>query len=296
MNSFTEPFHYEFMQRALIACLFVGFTNGFLGSFVIIRRLSLMADALSHSLLPGLAVAAILVGLSPWGLLLGGFLAAIFVALGGHLISCSSRVKDDTAVAALYIIAFALGIALIKYSGVKVSLDHFLFGNILGVGDNDLWTTYAISSVTLLLLVALHRPLLITMFESSVAQTQGIRVGMLLGLLVVLIVLAMISSLQAVGVVLSLGLLILPAATMYLLSDSYAIMSWGGASIGAAGAVIGLLISFWINVPSGPAIVLVLGILFVGAYLFSPKYGVLSRKFHRRHLHEESLKRWRPED
>ncbi len=293
MNWLTEPFQYEFMQRALIACVLIGFTNGFLGSFVVIRRLALMADALSHSLLPGLAVAAIFVGLSPWGLLLGGLLAAIFVALGGHMIARSSRVKDETAIASLYIIAFALGIAVIKYAGVKVSLDHFLFGNILGVGDTDLWTTYVISGVILLLLVALHRPLLVAMFEASVAQTQGIRVGLLLGLLVVLIVLAMVSSLQAVGVLLSLGLLILPAATLYLLSDSYAIMGWGGAVLGTLGAIAGLLISFWANIPSGPAIVLVLGTVFVCAYLFSPKYGILSKKIRRRHLHEESLKRWK---
>lgn len=293
MSWLAEPFQYEFMQRALVACLLIGFTNGFLGSFVVIRRLALMADALSHSLLPGLAVAAIFFGLSPGGLLFGGLLAAIFVALGGHLIAQSSRIKDETAIASLYIIAFALGIAIIKYAGVKVSLDHFLFGNILGVGDSDLWTTYAITCVTLLLLVGLQRPLLLAIFEASVARTQGVRVGLLLGLLVVLIVLAMVSSLQAIGVLLALGLLILPAATMYLLSDSYAVMGWGGAILGTLGAMTGLLLSFWANIPSGPAIVLVLGITFLAAYLFSPKYGILSRRFRRRHLHDESLERWK---
>jgi len=296
MNWLLEPFRYEFMQRALVACVLIGFTNGFLGSFVVLRRLALMADALSHSLLPGLAIAAIFVGLSPFGLLLGGLLAAIFVALGGHLIAASSRIKEETAIAALYIIAFAVGIAIIKYSGVRVSLDHFLFGNILGVGDADLWTTYTISCITLLSLVVLQRPLLLTLFESAVAKTQGIRVDALLGLIIVLIVLTMVSSLQAVGVLLSLGLLILPAATMYLLTDSYAVMSWGGAIIGTIGAVTGLLISFYANIPSGPAIVLVLGIFLIVAYLFSPKYGIVAKRFHRRHLHDESLERWKKTD
>ncbi len=293
MSWLLEPFHYEFMQRALVACVLIGFTNGFLGSFVVIRRLALTADALSHSLLPGLALAAILIGLNPGGLLLGGLLAAVFVALGGHLIASSSRVKEETAIAALYIIAFAVGVALIKYSGVRVSLDHFLFGNILGVGDADLWTTYVISCVTLLSLITLQRPLLLTLFEASVAQTQGICVSALLAILILLIVLAMVSSLQAVGVLLSLGLLILPAATMYLLSDSYSVMSWGGALIGTFGAIFGLLISFWANIPSGPAIVLVLGLLFLLAYLFSPKYGVITKRLRRRHLHDESLRRWK---
>jgi len=108
-----------------------------------------------------------------------------------------------------------------------------------------------------------------------------------------LIVLAMLSSLQAVGVLLSLGLLILPAATMYLLSDSYQGMSWGGAGIGVGGAVLGLLLSFWANIPSGPSIIMVLGALFIAAYLFSPKYGIITRALRPRHLHEESLQRWK---
>jgi manganese transport system permease protein len=292
MNWIAEPFEYEFMRRALVACVLIGFTNGFLGAYVVLRRLALVADALSHSMLPGLALAAMLIGLNPGGLLLGGLFAAIFVALGGHVIASSSRVKDETAVAALYIFAFALGIALIKYARVKISLEHFLFGNVLGIADTDLLTSYLISVVTLLSLVALQRPLLLALFEASVARTQGIRVGLLLGLLVILVVLAMVSSLQAIGVLLSLGLLVLPAATIYLLCDSYAAMSWGGGVIGALSAIAGLQISFWANIPSGPAIILVLGTLFVGAYLFGPKYGITSKWLRKRHMHEESLKRW----
>ena len=292
MNWLLEPFQYEFMQRALLACALIGFTNGFLGAFVVLRRLALMADALSHSLLPGLAIAAIVVGLNPLGLLLGGLLAAIFVALGGHLIARSSRVKDETAIACLYIIAFAVGIALLKYSHVKVSLDHFLFGNILGIGNTDLWICYANSVLVLLVLNLLHRPLLLALFEPNVAKTQGIKVDLLLALLIILIVLTMVTSLQAIGVLLSLGLMVLPAATIYLLCDSYRAMSWGGGALGASGAIAGLLLSFWANIPSGPAIVLVLGTVFLLAYLFSPKYGVISTRFKKRHLHEESLQRW----
>ena len=296
MNFFTEPFHYDFMQRALAACLLIGFTNGFLGTFVILRRLTLMAEALSHSLLPGLVVAVMIFGVSAGGMLVGGLFAALFVAVGGHLIASSSRVKSETAIAALYIIAFAVGITLLKFTHVRVSLEHFLFGNILGIGNDDLWVSYAICGITLLCLIALGRPLLLLMFESSVARTQGVPAGRLSMLLVVLIVLSMVASLQAVGVLLSLGLLILPAATMYLLTDSFGKMCWGGASIGMFGAVAGLLLSYYANVPSGPAIVFVLGLLFAGAYLFSPKYGILARSLRRRHLHEESLKRWKNVD
>ncbi|MBN8709260.1 MAG: manganese ABC transporter permease [Verrucomicrobia bacterium 61-8] len=291
MNLF-ELFQYEFMQRALVACVLIGFTNGFIGAFVVLRRLALMADALSHSLLPGLAIAAMLVGLSTAGLLLGGLLAAFFVAIGGHLIARSSRVKDETAIASLYIIAFALGVAIIKFAHVKVSLDHFLFGNILGIANSDLWTSFAVSAIVLLCLVILHRPLLLALFEPSVAKTQGVAVDWLLGLIIVLIVLTMVSSLQAVGVLLSLGLMVLPAATIYLLSDSYSKMSWCGGLLGASGAVAGLILSYWTNIPSGPAIIMVLGTVFLAAYLFSPKYGIIIRHLKARHLHEESLSRW----
>ncbi len=287
-----EPFRYEFMQRALLACLFIGFTNGFLGTYVVLRRLALMADALSHSLLPGLAVAAIVAGLSPGGLLLGGLIAAAFVVIGGILISRSTRLKDETAIASLYIVAFALGIILIKFARVRISLDHFLFGNILGLGVSDLWLSFAISTVTLLTLIALQRPLLLTLFEAGVARSLGLRVGALHLILISFIVLAMLSSLQAVGVLLSLGLLILPAATFYLLTDRYALMLWGSALWGTVAAIIGLWISFHANLPSGPAIVILLGLGLVLAYLFSPAYGILARLRHPRHLHEESLRRW----
>ena len=292
MHSLTEPFSYAFMQRALLSCALIGFTNGFLGTFVILRRQALLTDALSHSLLPGLAVAAILVGLSPGGLLLGGLLAALLVALGGQLIARNSRLKDETAVAALYIIAFALGILLLRYARVKVDLVHFLFGNILGVGDGDLLISYGAALLTFGILVPLQRPVLLTLFDTSVARASGIRTGWIEAGLLALIVLALVASLQAVGVLLSLGLLILPAATAYLLTDSFSRMLWGSAALGLVGAVVGLLLSFLANIPSGPCIVLVLALFLASAYLFSPRHGVLIRFFRGRHLHEESLERW----
>jgi len=213
--------------------------------------------------------------------------------VGGQLITRSSRIKDETAIASLYVIAFALGVILIRFAKVKVDLDGFLFGNILGVANSDIGISLATCAITLSTLLILQRPLLLTLFESSVARSQGVPVQALLTTLMVLIVLAMLASLQAVGVLLSLGLLILPAATMYLLSDSYQAMSWGGAALGVTGAVLGLMISFRANIPSGPAIVMVLGAAFLGALLFSPKYGIVIRALRPRHLHKESLDRWK---
>ena len=288
----TEPFRYEFMQRALLGCVLVGFTNGFLSTFIVLRRMALLADALSHSLLPGLAVGAIFFGLAPLGLFSGAVVAALLVGVGGQLVARSSRLKDETAVGALYTVAFSLGVILLKYSRVPVDLTHFLFGNILGVSNADLWIIYAVGLLVAVCLVCFQRGLLLALFEPSVAQSLGVPVARLNYLLITLIILAMIASLQAVGVVLSVGLLVLPAATVYLLSDSYRALSWYGGLLGAGGASAGLLLSYWLDLPSGPAIVLVLGVCFVGALVFGPKYGVLARLRPARHLHGQSLARW----
>ncbi len=292
MEWLFEPFEHVFMQRALAACVLIGFLNGFIGGFVMLRRMALMADSLSHSLLPGLAVGVILFGLAPAGLFFGALSAALLVALGAQLLARGSRVKEDTALAILYTVAFSAGVVLLSFVKVRVSLLHYLFGNILGVSNQDLWVSYGVAALVLPLLVAAERPLKLLLFEPSVAQSQGIPSGLLNVGLVVALVLTMVSSLQAVGVILLLGLLISPAATVYLLCDSYAAVLWGGGALGVVGSVTGLWLSYWLALPSGACIVLVLGALFCLAYLFSPRYGLLPKFLRARHFHQESLARW----
>jgi manganese transport system permease protein len=292
MRWLTEPFRHEFMQRALFGCALIGFTNGVLSAFIVLRRLALMADAMAHSLLPGVAVAIILFGLAPGNLFFGGLVAALLVGLGVQIISGSSRIKEDTSLGLLFACSFALGLVLLSLSPSQVNVTHYLFGNILGLSDSDLWIIYLISFLVLPVLVAFQRPLLLLMFEPSIAASQGVLITPLTYMLMGLLVLSMISSLQAVGVVLALGMLIAPAATIYLCCDSLAAMFWGGGILGMIGSCAGLFVSYWFNLPSGACIVLVLGLIFIAAYLFSPKYGVLSKFLRRRHLHEESLARW----
>jgi ABC-type Mn2+/Zn2+ transport system permease subunit len=292
MEWLSEPLQHEFMRRVLVGGALIGFTNGFLGAFVVLRRLALMADSLSHSLLPGLAMGMLLFGLAPMGLFLGALVAALFVALGAQLLARNSRLKEDTALGILYTVAFSLGVVLISFVKVRVSLMHYLFGNILGLSNADLWLAYGISLVVVPLLTALQRPLLLTLFDPTVALSQGIRVHTLNLVLMICLVLTMIASLQAVGVILLLGLLIAPAATIYLLSDSYSTMLWGGGFLGMLGSCAGLFLSYWLGLPSGACIVLVLGLIFFAAYLFSPRYGLVTRWRRPRHFHEESLARW----
>ncbi|HEY5752517.1 MAG TPA: metal ABC transporter permease [Chthoniobacterales bacterium] len=293
MNWLTEPFAHEFMRRAAFGCALIGFLNGFLGAFIVLRRLALMADALSHSLLPGLALGVLVFGLAPTGLFAGALAAALIVAIGSQLISRNSRVKEDTSIAILYTMAFSAGVILLNKVKSPVSLHHYLFGNILGLSNSDLWMNYGIALVTIPLVVALQRPLLVALFEPSVAKSQGIHVAWLNYLLMSLLVVTMISSLQAVGVALALGLLIAPAATIYLLSDSATAMFWGGGILGALGSCMGLLISYWLNAETGPCIVLLLGVFFLAAYLLSPRYGMVLKLLRRKHFHEESLERWK---
>src|SRR6266478_3299457 len=288
MNWLTEPFRHEFMQRALFGCVLIGFTNGVLSAFIVLRRLALMADAMAHSLLPGVAVAIILFGLAPGNLFFGGLVVQI--------ISGSSRIKEDTSLGLLFACSFALGLVLLSLSPSQVNVTHYLFGNILGLADGDLWIIYLISFIVLPTLVAFQRPLLLLMFEPSVAASQGVLVRPLNYMLMGLLVLSMISSLQAVGVILALGMLIAPAATIYLLSDSFTSMFWVGGILGCVGSCTGLLISFWLSFPSGPCIVLVLGLIFLLAYVFSPKYGVATKLLRPRHLHDASLARWKGQD
>ena len=293
MHFFTDLFSQEFMRRALLGGALIGFTNGFLGSFIILRRMSLMADALSHSMLPGLALGLLFFGLNPGGLFLGGIVAAFLVAVGAMLLARGSRLKEDTSLAILYTVAFSGGVVLLQFVKSPVDLKHYLFGNVLGMGDADLWIAYAVALVVVPGLLLLQRPLVLTLFDPAVARSQGVKVGALQLVLIVASVLTMISSAQAVGVILMLGLLVTPAATMYLLTDSFPRMLWGGAILGCFGAVSGLVLSYRFDrLPSGAAIVLVLGACFLLSWFFSPRYGLLSRLRKARHFHDASLQRW----
>ena len=149
MNWLLEPFRHEFMQRALFGCALIGFTNGALSAFIVLRRLALMADAMAHSLLPGVAIALLIFGLAPSGLFFGALVAALLVALGVQLISSSSRIKEDTSLGILFACSFSLGLILLSFSPAQVDVTHYLFGNILGLSDSDLRIVYVISLLIL---------------------------------------------------------------------------------------------------------------------------------------------------
>lgn len=277
---FEELLHSPFYQRTLAAAAFIGFTNGFFSGFVVLRRNALSVSALSHTMLPGIALGILITGyLSQWNAFIGALFAALLVGLGSLAVARGKRIAEGTSLAVLYTAAFAAGVAILPKLETRSELEHWLFGDILAIGNADLWIVYSMGAVILIAGNLLMRPLLLTLFEPNVAAAQGVPTRIMQYLVFMLLVLALVSSLQAVGCVLSVGLLVTPAATVSLLTDKTSALFWGGGLIGGIGSVVAVFLSGYFGISPGPAIVILLGILFILAYLFSPKYGLLVPKF-----------------
>lgn len=267
-----------FFQRALAAAAFIGFANGFFSGVVVLRRNALSVSALSHTMLPGIALGILVTGaLAQWNAFFGALLAALLVGLGSVAVARGKRIAQGTALAVLYTTAFAAGIAVLPLLDTRQELEHWLFGDIIAVGNTDLWIVFTIGSVTLLTTSTLIRPILLTLFEPDTAAAQGVPVRFIQYLLFALLVLSLVASLQAVGCVLSVGLLVAPAATVSLFTDRTGTLFWGGGLLGGLGSIAAVLLAAWLGIAPGPMIVLVLGAAFLAAYLLSPKYGLLAR-------------------
>jgi manganese transport system permease protein len=266
-----------FYQRALAAAVLIGYTNGFFSGIVILRRNALSVSALSHTMLPGITVGILITGaLTQLSAFVGALFASLMVGLGSVAVARGNRVAQGTALAVIYTTAFAAGVALLPRLDTRQELEHWLFGDIMAVGNADLWVAFGIGSVTLLVANLLMRPLLLTMFEPNVAAAQGVPVRFIQYLMFALLVLSLVASLQAVGCVLSVGMLVAPAATVSLLTDRTSALFWGGGALGAVGAAAGVLLSGPLGLAPGPMIVMLLGALFLLAWVFSPRYGVIA--------------------
>ena len=275
MDLFSNPFY----QRALAAALLIGFTNGFFSGFVVLRRNALSVSALSHTMLPGITLGILLTGaLTQASAFVGALFAALMVGLGSVAVARGNRVAQGTALAVIYTTAFAAGVALLPRLDTRQELVHWLFGDIMAVGNPDLWVAFAIGALTLVVANLLMRPLLLTMFEPNVAAAQGVPVRLMQYLIFGMLILSLVASLQAVGCVLSVGMLVAPAATISLVTDRTSALFWGGGILGAVGAVAGVISSTWLGLAPGPAIVMLLGVFFLAAWIFSPRYGVIASR------------------
>lgn len=274
LDGLIEPLQYSFMQRSLIVAILVGLICAVVGSYLMVQRLALLGDAIGHSVLPGLAVAY---GIGA-NIFVGAFIAGVLSTVVIAWIRTRSPIKEDAAMGIVLSSFFALGITLITLiqKEQKIDLNHFLFGNILAVTQEDVKTTALIAGLTLAVVFLLYKELLFYTFDPLGAQAAGLPVNWLNFGLMVLIALTVVASMKAVGVVLVLSLLIAPGATAYLLVPRLHQVMIVGALIGIVSSVSGMYLSFYQNIPSGPAIVLVVSGFFLLALLLSPSHGILT--------------------
>jgi len=276
MNLVTDILSYEFNQRALLVAVMIGFMNGYVGGYVVLRRGALFASSLSHTLFPGVALGALIAGINPYSALIGAFVMAMVIGLGSEGIAANSRIDRDASMAVLVTAGMAAGLLLLRRVATNIRIEDYLFGNILGVADWDLWFVFMAGGVVLSALILFQRPLQIHVFSPELAASQGLSVSLLDYLMSAAVVITMVASLQAVGTLLAIGLLVAPAATMYLYLDSTGVILWGGGVLGVLIAVATVIISNVVNIPTGPAMMILLASVFVAGFALSPRYGLLA--------------------
>ncbi len=252
------PFQYPFMVNALLASLLIAGTCGVIGSYVVLRRLAFIGDALAHTALPGVVIAY----MYGWSLVSGAMAAGIFTALGIGWMARKASIREDTAIGVIFTAMFALGILLMSKLQSFRDLSHILFGNILGVQTQELWLMSGVAVIVLVCLLLFHKELELTSFDPLHAEVIGIRSDRLRTMLLVLLAFTIVSSIQVVGVVLTSALLVTPAAAATFIATDLRKMMLIAAVIGAISACIGLLISFHFAVSTGAAIVLTCTALF----------------------------------
>jgi ABC-type Mn2+/Zn2+ transport system permease subunit len=279
----TQPWERVFMQHAFLAIILVGVICGATGTFVVLRGLAFMGDALAHAIFPGVVIAFILGG----NFLIGALIAAVVVSLAIGLVSQTGRLTNDTAIGVLFAGGFALGIALISAQQTFArDLNSFLLGTILGVTRDDLYLTGGVGLAVLAAIAIFRRELTTVAFDRTFAQATGRLLWAYDQLFLLLLSLAIVVSLQTVGNILVLAMLVTPAATARLITDRLQVMVWLAALLGAASGVAGLYLSYYRGIASGASVVLVATGLFGVVYLFWPRTGVITTRLRHRFHYE----------
>jgi len=270
----VDPMAYGFMQRGLLAALLVGVVCAVMGTFVVLKGLAFIGDAVSHAAFPGLVIAYI-IGVP---LYIGGAVAAVATALAIGLVTRRSRLRFDTSVGVLFAGTFAFGVMLFStIKGYVTDLLGYLLGNVLGIGVGDLIQVAILGAIVLAIVLAIRKELLFATFDPLGAAASGLPVARLEYLLLALLGVTIVVSIQAVGIIMVVAMLVTPAATAQLLVIRFGRMMAVGVALAAVSAVLGLYLSFYLNLASGASIVLVETLLFVIALVLGPKTGLLSR-------------------
>lgn len=279
------PFaEFDFMRRALVGALALSVGAGPIGVLMMLRRMSLAGDAMAHAILPGAAVGFLAAGLNLFAMTIGGLVAGFAVAIGAGAVARATQMKEDAALAAFYLISLALGVLLVSLRGSNVDLLHVLFGTVLALDDATLLLIVSISSFSLLALAVLWRPLVLESVDSGFLRSVS-RAGAPTHLVfLALVVLNLVGGFHALGTLLAVGMMMLPAAAARFWTRELTAMVGLSVLIAALSGVIGLLVSYHAGVPSGPSIILVAGASYALSVLFGPVGGLLPRLVPRRHF------------
>ena len=284
---FTDPFQYQFVARGMGMAFLLGVAGGLVGCVLLLRRIVLMADSFGHSLLPGIGLAYLWLGPGIVSLFTGAVIAGLFTSLMSGVVNRLTRLKEDAAFGSLFVLCFAAGVALMSKIAAPMDLLHYLFGNILGVTAADLYLVFTTTSVTVLAVCVCYRALVLETFDATFHRVSGGQSLLThLGILTA-VVINLVAALQAVGMVLALGMFILPAVTAYLWCERFGTMLLLAAGYGGVMSCIGLLTSYHLNLPSGACMVGCLGLGYVASLALSPRHGLLAKVLVRRQHYDD---------
>ena len=284
-NILIAPFlEFDFMRRALVATLALALGAAPIGVTLMLRRMSLMGDAMAHAILPGAAIGFLVAGLNLFAMSVGGLIAGLLVALLAGVVARVTELKEDASLAAFFLVSLALGVTIVSARGTNIDLLHFLFGNVLGLDAASLVLIAAISTLSLLILALIWRPLVLECVDPGFLRSIS-RAGAPVHIAFLgLVVLNLVGGFQALGTLLAVGLMMLPAFTARFWTRDITAMILVAVLTGALSGYVGLLLSFHAGVAAGPAIILVAGALYIGSVLAGPVGGMLRQLFPKRHL------------
>ena len=280
-----SPFlEFDFMRRALVATLALSLGAAPIGVILMLRRMSLMGDAMAHAILPGAAVGFLVAGLNLFAMSIGGLIAGLLVALLAGAVARATELKEDASLAAFFLVSLALGVTIVSARGTNIDLLHFLFGNVLGLDTATLVLIAAISTLSLLVLALIWRPLVLECVDPGFLRSIS-RAGAPVHIAFLgLVVLNLVGGFQALGTLLAVGLMMVPAVTARFWARDISTMLAVAVGVGVLSGYIGLLLSFHAGVAAGPAIILVAGALCLGSVLIGPVGGIARQLFPKQHL------------
>jgi zinc/manganese transport system permease protein len=278
---FTE---FEFMRRALAGTLALALGAGPIGVFLMLRRMSLVGDAMAHAILPGAAIGFLLSGLNLFAMTAGGLIAGFIVALLTGLVARTTELKEDAALATFYLLSLALGVTIVSIKGTNVDLLHVLFGNVLALDDQTLLLIAGNASISLLVIALIYRPLVIECVDPGFMRSVSRAGGPAHLAFLTLVVINLVSGFHALGTLLAVGIMMLPAAIGRFWARDITLMIVIATVSGVLAGYVGLLLSFHTGIASGPAIILLAGVLYLASLLFGRVGGLVRQLFPRRHL------------